>query len=72
MASDITLAVGDGSSRMTYAQLAEARNISLPAARRLTLRHHWHNQVGNDGVVVSVSPAVSAPEAGEAYDFSRS
>ena len=64
MASDITLAVGDGSSRMTYAQLAEARNISLPAARRLTLRHHWHKQVGNDGVVIVSVPlsALQKPE----------
>jgi hypothetical protein len=64
MASDITLAVGDGSSRMTYAQLAEARNIPLPAARRLTLRHHWHKQVGNDGVVIVSVPlsALQNPE----------
>ena len=64
MASDITLAVGDGSSRMTYAQLAEARNISLPAARRLTLRHRWHKQVGNDGVVIVSVPlsALQKPE----------
>jgi len=33
MASDITLAVGDGARRMTYAELAEARNISIPGAR---------------------------------------
>lgn len=64
MASDITLAVGDGSSRMTYTQLAEARNISLPAARRLTLRHHWHKQVGNDGIVIVSLPlsALQKPE----------
>jgi len=29
MASDITLAVGDGARRMTYAELAQARAISL-------------------------------------------
>lgn len=59
MASDsISVAVGDGSRRMTYAELAEARNISIPAARRLTLRHHWHKQIGNDGlVIVSVPPS---------------
>jgi hypothetical protein len=34
MASDITLAVGDGARRMTYAELAQARGISLASARR--------------------------------------
>jgi hypothetical protein len=51
MASDITLAVGDGARRMTYADLAQARSISLASARRLARRHHWARQVGNDGVV---------------------
>jgi hypothetical protein len=51
MASDITLAVGDGARRMTYAELAETRGISLPSARRLVLRHRWPRQIGNDGVV---------------------
>ena len=49
--SDISLAVGDGARRMTYAELATVRGISLPSARRLVLRHHWPRQVGNDGVV---------------------
>jgi len=49
--SDITLAVGDGARRMTYAEIAEARGISLPSARRLVLRHRWPRQAGNDGVV---------------------
>ena len=35
MASDISLAVGDGARRMTYAELASARSISLELARRL-------------------------------------
>ena len=51
MASDISLAVGDGARRMTYAEIAEARGISLPSARRLVLRHRWLRQTGNDGVV---------------------
>src|SRR3954469_12992060 len=57
--SDITLAVGDGARRMTYAELAQARGISLTAARRLTLRHHWPKQMGNDGLV-RVSVPLSA------------
>ena len=57
--SDITLAVGDGARRMTYAELAKARSISLTAARRLTLRHHWPKQMGNDGLI-RVSVPLSA------------
>ena len=49
--SDISLAVGDGSRRMTYAELANARGISLASARRLARRHHWHRRAGNDGIV---------------------
>jgi hypothetical protein len=46
---------------MTYAELAEARDISVLAARQLTRRHRWHKQVGNDGLVV-VSVPLSALE----------
>jgi hypothetical protein len=51
MASDISLAVGDGARRMTYAEIAAVRGISVSSARRLVLRHRWPRQVGNDGVV---------------------
>ena len=57
--SEISLAIGDGARRMTYAELAQARGISLAAARRLTLRHRWHKQLGNNGLVV-VSVPLSA------------
>jgi hypothetical protein len=57
--SDISLAIGDDARRMTYAELAEVRGISVPAARRLTLRHHWAKQTGNDGFV-RVSVPLSA------------
>jgi hypothetical protein len=49
--SEISLAVGDGSRRMTYAELADARGISLASARRLARRHYWHREAGNDGIV---------------------
>jgi hypothetical protein len=49
MASDISLAVGDGARRMTYAELATVRGISPASAKRLTQRHRW---VG----LVTVSP----------------
>jgi hypothetical protein len=51
MASDISLAVGDGARRMTYAELAATRGISRASAKRLAQRHRWGRQVGNDGVV---------------------
>jgi hypothetical protein len=50
MASDITLAVGDGARRMTYAELAAVRGISPASAKRLAQRHRWGRQVGNDGI----------------------
>jgi hypothetical protein len=56
MASDISLAVGDGARRMTYAELATVRGISLPSACRLVLRHHCPRQTGNDGVVKVTVP----------------
>jgi len=51
MASDISLAVGDGARRMTYTELAQARGMSQASARRLVRRHAWAKQIGNDGVV---------------------
>jgi hypothetical protein len=51
MASDISLAVGDGARRMTYAELADVRGISAASAERLVRRRRWSRQVGNDGVV---------------------
>jgi hypothetical protein len=58
MTSDITLAVGDGARRMTYAELAAVRDISALSAERLARRRRWPRQVGNDGIVrVLVPPA---------------
>jgi hypothetical protein len=54
--SDISLAVGDGARRMTYAELAQARSISVASARRLVRRHAWARQVGNDGVMRILVP----------------
>ena len=77
MPSDISLAVGDGARRMTYAELAAVRGISLPSARRLVLRHHWPRQAGNDGVVrvivplgqVRTVPRTTSPKAPETIGF---
>jgi hypothetical protein len=78
MASDISLAAGDGARRKTYAELAQAREISLALARRLARRHHWPRQVGNDGVVrvivplrqVRTVPRTTSPKAPETIGFS--
>src|SRR6516164_11446642 len=56
MASDITLAVGDGARRMTYAEIAESRRISVSSAERLVRRRVWRRQVGNDGIVRVLVP----------------
>ena len=68
--SDITLAVGDGARRMTYAEIAEARGISLPSARRLVLRHHWPRQAGNDGIVRVTVPLIALVNGPETEGFS--
>jgi hypothetical protein len=41
---------------LTYAELAEARGITRKAAARLTLRHRWRRQPGNDGVTRVLVP----------------
>jgi hypothetical protein len=53
---DISVVVGDGSRRMTYAELAAVRAISVQSARRLVLRHRWPKQIGNDGFVRILVP----------------
>ena len=69
MASDISLAVGDGARRMTYAELAAVRGISLPSVRRLVLRHRWPRQTGNDGVVRVTVPLTALRKSPGTVDF---
>jgi hypothetical protein len=40
---------GDGGQWLTYEEIAEARGIKRLAAVRLTQRHRWRRQRGNDG-----------------------
>jgi hypothetical protein len=54
----------DETVRLTYAELAQARGITLPAAKRMTLRHRWAKQIGNDGLARIIVP-LSALPAGE-------
>jgi hypothetical protein len=60
MASDITLAVGDGARRLTYAELADIRRISVLSAMRLVRRKNWPRQTGNDGVARVLVPLPAA------------
>ena len=59
--SDISLAVGAGARRMTYAELAAVRGISKHAAETLVRRRKWLKQIGNDGVVRVLVPPHEAP-----------
>ena len=59
--SDISLAVGDGTRRMTYAELAAMRGISKHAAETLVRWRKWLKQIGNDGVVRVLVPPDEAP-----------
>src|SRR5215217_844328 len=49
--------MGDETVRLTYSELAKARGITLAAARRMTLRHKWPKQIGNDGLTRVTVPA---------------
>jgi hypothetical protein len=71
MASDITLAVGDGARRMTYAELANIRRISVPSAMRLVRRKNWPRQTGNDGVVRVLVPLPAAGDSKQRKDLLR-
>src|SRR4051794_40578870 len=56
--------MSDETVRLTYSELAKARGITLAAARRMTLRHKWPKQVGNDGLshVLVPASALARPE----------
>ena len=71
MPSDISLAVGDGARRMTYAELAESRRISVSSAERLVRRRHWRRQVGNDGVVRILVPLDDARDRRQHADSDK-
>jgi len=63
MQSDISLAVGAGTRRMTYAELADVRGISAASAERLARRRRWARQAGNDGVVRVLVPVAEAQKS---------
>ncbi len=49
---------------MTYAELAQARGVSIAAARKLTLRHRWPKQIGNDGLTHVLVPVSFMEDTG--------
>src|SRR3954471_14310175 len=50
--------------RVTYAELANARGVSIAAARKLTLRHRWPKQIGNDGLTHVLIPVSFMEDSG--------
>src|SRR3954452_15636383 len=54
----------DETVRLTYAELAKVRGITLAAARRLALRHKWRKQLGNDGLTHVWVPISALPRDG--------
>jgi hypothetical protein len=68
MASDISLAVGDGARRMTYTGLAAVRGVSAASAERLVRRWRWPRQAGNDGVVRVLVPLEDARDRRKSAD----
>lgn len=56
----------DKTVRVTYAEIAAARGITVAAARRLALRHRWPKQVGNEGVSHVVVPVAYMEDIGRA------
>ena len=48
--------IGDDGKWLTFAELSQARGISMPSARKLVRRHKWRRQAGNDGLVRILVP----------------
>jgi hypothetical protein len=69
---DLSLAVGDGARRLTYAELADVRGISAASAERLARRRKWARQVGNDGVARVLVPLEEARKAKVRRDAGQS
>src|SRR3954454_24576866 len=60
----------DDAVRLTYAELAEARGVSLGAARRMVYRHRWQKQVGNDGLSHILVPRAFVSRDSDTLDVS--
>jgi hypothetical protein len=52
---------GEAGRWLSYAELAELRGITRKAAARLTLRHQWRRQPGNDGATRVWVPETEIP-----------
>jgi hypothetical protein len=48
--------MSDDTIRMTYSELAQARGITIATARRMTTKHKWSKQLGNDGLARVLVP----------------
>jgi hypothetical protein len=56
---------------LTYAELAELRGISKPSATRMSFRHKWRRQGGNDGAVRVFVPASALHDKPQGSDMAR-
>jgi len=58
--SDNISSIGDATRRMTYAEMADIRRISVASAERLVRRKRWVRTTGNDGIVRVLVPLEEA------------
>jgi hypothetical protein len=56
--------MSDETLRLSYSELAQARGVTVATARRMTLRHKWPKQLGNDGRTRVLVPASAVGTAG--------
>jgi hypothetical protein len=49
----------DDAVRMTYAELARARGVTVPTARRMATRYKWAKHLGNDGLARVTVPVAA-------------
>jgi hypothetical protein len=56
---------------LTYVELAELRGISKASATRMSFRHKWRRQAGNDGSVRVFVPASALHDKPQGSDMGR-
>ena len=56
---------------LTYAEMAESRGISKASATRISFRHKWRRQAGNDGSVRVFVPASALHDKPHDSDMAR-
>lgn len=62
---------GEDGRWLTYGELAEVRGISKASATRMSFRHKWRRQAGNDGLVRVFVPASALHDKPHGSDMER-